>query len=179
MKDSKLQGLAWVFFALMLASTNVFGQDRVTRNRANSDHNGNCLSHISGLTEKQQKQIQEMEVNHQITMEELRTKRRSTGDAIEKSEIRTEMLKKIKAHRNSVEEVLTADQKKQLGQFHTLGNNGRNHCLAKGGKNGKRNFKGKRGHNFRGKCAANSRGYGRSVTCNYRVGADLCNQSKK
>jgi hypothetical protein len=133
MKTSKLKNIAWVFFALVLLSISVLAQGRGNGNRYNQSQNENCLATISDLTEKQQLQIQEMENKHHEEMAVLRTKRQSTTNAIEKSEIRTEMLKKVEAHRNKVKEILTADQQKQYEQLHAYGNYGMSkHSVGRG-----------------------------------------------
>jgi hypothetical protein len=185
MKNSKLQKLAWVFFALSLATITAFGQGRGNGNRYYQNQNGNCLQSIQGLTEKQQKQIQKMEDEHQDGMAKLREKRRSTAGAIEKSEIRTEMLKKVEAHRKEVRGMLTEDQQKQYDQLHAYGNYGRNQNVGRGQANfvvrgnGNRNFvrRGNRGGNFihgnQGGCYSNTnfrgtrgsfqQGYGRGA----------------
>lgn len=116
----------------MLTSTTVFSQGWGNGNRNYQNQNGECLNRISGLTEKQQTQIQEMEDKHHEGMAEFRTKQRSTNNAIQKSELRTEMLKKVEAHRNSVKKVLTANQQKQYEQLHAYRNNGHNQQFANG-----------------------------------------------
>lgn len=154
MKNSKLFYIAWVFFALILTSTTVFSQGWGNRNRMNYNQNRNCLNNISGITEKQQTQIEKMEDEHHKGMDELRDKRRSTTNAIEKSELRTEMLKNVEAHQNSVKKVLTADQQKQYEQLHVYGNNGRNQQFTNNG--GNRNFA--RGGNGNGNYARGNKG---------------------
>lgn len=176
MRTSKLRNIAWVFFALVLTSSTVFAQGWRNGNRSNYNENGNCLNYISGLTEKQQTQIADMEDKHHEGMDELRVNRRSTANAIENSEIRTKMLKKVEAHRNSVKKVLTADQQKQYDQLHAYGNYGRNQqfanrrCgngnFARRGNGGGQFVQGNRGGvcyanaNFRGKGGNFQNGYG-------------------
>jgi len=149
MKTSKLKNVAWVIFALTLTSTIVLAQGRGNGNRYYQNEKGDCLSYISGLTEKQQQQIDKMEDAHQLAMAELRTERRSTVNAVEKSEIRTEMLKKVEAHRNEVRKVLTADQQKQYDQLHTNGSYGPNQNVGRGNGNFARQGNG-RGNYARG-----------------------------
>ncbi len=155
MKTSKLKNIAWVFFALALVSTTVLAQGRGNGNRYYQNEKGDCLSYISGLTEQQQQQINQMEEEHQLAMEDLRTQRRSTVNAVEKSEIRTEMLKKVEAHRNAVRKVLNADQQKQYDQLHANGSYGRNQNVGRG-----QNYASGRGNgNFtRGNGNGNGRG---------------------
>ncbi len=159
MKTSKLKNIAWVFFALALASTTVLAQGRRTGNGYYQNEGNYCLNYVSGLSEKQQQQIAKMEDEHQQAMAELRTERRSTISAVEKSEIRTEMLKKVEAHRNAVRNVLTEEQQNQYDRFHINGSYGRNENVGRGqgnfaGRgNGRGNFA--RGNN-RGNCYSNA-----------------------
>jgi len=176
---SKLQKLAWVFFALALTTTTVYSQGWRSGNRFNQNQNGNCLNYISDLTEKQEKQITEMEEKHQKEMAELREKQRATFDAIEKNEIRGDMLKKVEAHRKSVKKVLNDEQQKQYDQLHANGLYGRGQNFAY--RNGNRSFQGRgryaggqqfgRG-NRGGRCYAswnnNDRGNGRFYGVNNR-----------
>jgi Spy/CpxP family protein refolding chaperone len=162
MRTSKLIYVVWVFFALTLTTTTVFGQGRGNGNRFNQNQYGRCFNGILGLTEDQQTQIEKMENKHQAMMAELREKRRSTTGAIEKSEIRTEMLKKVEAHRKEVRGVLTEDQQKEYDQLHIYRNCWRNQSVRRGQKNYSGRGKGNRNScysnvNFRG------RGVGRSV----------------
>jgi hypothetical protein len=181
MKLSKLQKLAWVFFALALTTTTVYSQDWRNGIGNTQNQNGNCLSYISDLNEKQQKQILEMEEKHQEEMATLRDKRRSTANAIEKNEIRGDMLKKVKAHQNAVKKLLNKDQQKQYDQLHSFGVYGRIQNLDY--RNGNENFQGRgryaggpqfgRG-NRGGRCYANwnnnDRGNGRFYAVNNRGG---------
>lgn len=164
MKTSKLRNIAWAIFALILANTTVFAQELSDENNMNYK-NANCLNWITGLSEEQETQIAAMEEQHQLQMDELRAKRRSTTNAIEKSEIRTTMLKNVEAHRNSVKALLTEDQQKQYDQLHAAGNYGQNQQFANR-RGGNRNFAGNgrgnfaRGNNGRG-CYGNSNFRGR------------------
>lgn len=153
MKISKLHKFAWAFFALALATTTVFAQGYRNGNRVNNNQNGTCLEQISGLTEKQKTEIQELEQNHQKEMAELRDNRRGTVDAIEKNEIRGEMLKKVEAHQKSVKNLLTADQQKEYDNLHAQRNN----------------YQGNRGRNQNQQFARNNRG-GRGNGAGYRNG---------
>lgn len=117
MKTSKLINVAWVFFALVLTTTTVFAQRGRNANQVQNNPNLPCLAQISDLTEEQKTSIQELEASHQKTMTELREQRRSTVNAIEKSEIRTEMLKNVEAHRNEVKSLLTEEQQAQYKQL--------------------------------------------------------------
>lgn len=123
MKFSRLQKFAWAFFALAITTTTVFAQGWRNGNGRNFAQTNVCLEQISGLTEDQKGKIAEMGNKHQKVMEDLRTKRRSTSDAIEKSEIRTEMLKNVQSHRESVKSVLTENQQKEFDRLHLRGNN--------------------------------------------------------
>jgi hypothetical protein len=121
MKTSNLQKLFWVFFALIVTTTSIFAQGRRTGNNVQTNQNLPCVTQISNLSDQQVVEIEKLEAGHQETMEELRTQRRSTIDAVEKSEIRTEMLKKVEAHQNDVKSLLNADQK---AEYEQLQNNG-------------------------------------------------------
>ncbi|MDB4583906.1 Spy/CpxP family protein refolding chaperone [Draconibacterium sp.] len=181
MKLSKLQKLAWVFFALALATTSVYSQNWRNGNRNVQNQNGTCLNYISDLTEKQQKQILELEEKHQEEMAELRNQRRATFDAIEKNEIRGEMLKKVKAHRNAAKNFLNENQQKQYDQLHSFGFYGRGQNFAN--RNGNGNFKGRgmnggkqqfAGGNRGGRCYANGNNYGRGYGRSYNSGNRNC-----
>lgn len=169
MKTSKLIYVVGGFFVLMLAATTAFGQGRGNGNSYFQKKSGRCVYSIAGLTEKQQEQVEKMQNKHQEVMAELREKRRSTINAIEKSEIRTTMLKKVEAHRKAVRSVLTEDQQKVYDQLPAYGNYGRNQNLGRGRGNGNPNVvpRGNRSTNFaRGKrnaCCYNSNFRGRGV----------------
>ena len=60
MKTSRLQKFAGAIFALALGTTTLFAQGYGNGNRVNNNQNGTCLQQISGLTEKQQTEIQTM-----------------------------------------------------------------------------------------------------------------------
>lgn len=148
MGTSKLTYVVGVCFALVLATSTAFGQGRGNGNRLNQNQYGSCLNRIPGLTKDQQTQIGEMDNKHRDMMAELREKRRTTTNVIEKSEIRTEMLKKVEAHRKEVCGVLTEDQQKQYNQLYTYGNCWQNQSVRRGQKNysgrgkGRQNFVG-------------------------------------
>jgi len=157
MKTSSLRKFAWVFFALVVTSGTVFGQ----RGRGFNQQSGSCLNRISDLTEAQQTQIQKMDEAHWAAMDDLRSQRRSTSDAIEKSEINTTMLKTVEAHRNAVKAVLTEDQQVQYESLH-LNAGGPNQNLGAGrgsnpGHRGQGNFSARSNSNC-GKGQANNRG---------------------
>ena len=141
MNISNLSKFAWVFFALALTTTTVFGQGYKNRNNAFNNQNQVCLNQITDLTDEQKAKIEEMGKSHQKEMTALRGTRQSTQDAIEKNEIRGAMLKTVKAHRETVRDLLTEDQQKQ---FDLLATNGNNY----GNRNGKGNYQGRQ--QFRG-----------------------------
>ena len=138
MKISKLRKFAWVFFALALGTTTIFAQGRKNGNRVNNNQKGTCLEQISELTEEQKTQIQGMEKTHQVTMAELRDNRRNTVDAIEKNEIRGNMLKSVKSHQTAVKNLLSEEQQSQYALLHVRSNNSKNQ-QNNGFKNGNRN----------------------------------------
>ena len=170
MKTSKLQKFAWVFFALTLAATTLFAQGWRNGNRAYAQNNQitPCLTQISGLTEDQSAKISDLNEEHQEAMNELRIKRRSTVDPIEKNEIRGEMLKKVKAHREEVKGLLSEEQQKQYDQLYFRGNNYRNqrgngNFRGRGQFRGQQGFAGNRGNGCRG----NRAGYGQRMRGNF------------
>ncbi|WP_297094392.1 hypothetical protein [uncultured Draconibacterium sp.] len=140
MKTSKLINVAWVFFALVLTTTTVFAQRGRRAMPVQNNQNLPCLTQISDLTEEQETGIQELEASHQKTMDELREQRRSTVNAVEKSEIRTEMLKNVEAHRNEVKSLLTEEQQVQYDRLQAYGGYGRNQNVGRGNGNGRGNF---------------------------------------
>ncbi|MDX8338144.1 hypothetical protein SLH46_03045 [Draconibacterium sp. IB214405] len=140
MKTSKLINVAWVFFALVLTTTTVFAQRGRRANTVQNNQNLPCLTQISNLTEEQETSIQELEANHQKTMEELREQRRSTTNAVEKSELRTAMLKNVETHRGEVRNLLTADQQKQYDQLQSTAGYGPNQNVRRGQGKSRGNF---------------------------------------
>lgn len=150
MKLSKITYVAWVFFALMLASSTLMAQGWRQGNKRNYQPNQGCLHGISNLSEKQQKQILGLEESHQIAMAELRTKRRSTTNAVEKSEIRTEMLKKVEAHKGEVKGLLSKEQQQQYEQLRSYGSNGCSQTYWNG--RGNVNFQGRGNGNLQFAC---------------------------
>lgn len=142
MKTRSLRKFAWVFFALILAATTVLAQGRGRGySQVQNNQNQSCLTQIAGLSEEQVANIQKLEASHQERMAELRTQRRSTNDAIEKSEVRTAMLQNVEAHRNSVKLLLTDEQQKQFDQLQST---------AYQNKSNLKQGRGKRNANFRG-----------------------------
>ncbi|MBN1820083.1 MAG: hypothetical protein JXR31_15930, partial [Prolixibacteraceae bacterium] len=126
MKISKLTKLAWVFFALTLATTTVFAQARGFRNRVNVNPNVNnggmsCIDMISDLSADQKSAIVELENKHQEEMSLLRAERRSTIDLQEKNLIRQEMLETVANHQNEVMALLDNGQKEQYQAIQAQG----------------------------------------------------------
>ena len=160
---SKLTKLAWVFFALAVTSTTLFAQG--WRN-GKQDGNGRinyCLNQVSGLNDEQKIKIDGLNETHQSKMEELRTKRQSTTDAIEKSEIRTTMLKNVKTHRDEVKSLLTAEQQKKYDLLQARGNygNGRGQGNFQGCGRGKGNCQFAGNYENRANRNGGGQGYGR------------------
>lgn len=166
MKTSSLKKIAWVFFALALSASTAFAQGGRQGNRNANQQKGTCLNYISDLTEDQQSQINALNEKHMGAMDELRTKRRSTGNAVEKSEIRTEMLKSVETHRNAVRSLLTEDQQKRYDQLQANAGTGRNQNVGRGNGNG-----GKRGRGQGNACvnARSNRGWNQAGrgTCRF------------
>lgn len=131
MKTSDLRKLFWVFFALVVTTASVFSQGWRNGNKVQNNQNQPCLEQISNLSEKQVQEIEKLEKVHQGSMTELRTQRRSTSNAIEKSEIRTEMLKKVETHQNEVKNLMSAEQQKEYELLHN--NGGKNQRFAQNG----------------------------------------------
>ena len=153
MKTSKLTKLAWVFFALAATSSTLYAQGWNNGKQAGNGQNNYCLNQVSGLNDEQKTKINGLNETHKAKMGELRTKRQSTTDAIEKSEIRTTMLKNVKAHRDEVKSLLTIEQQKEYDLLQARGNcgNGR----------GNGNFQGRgqgRGQQFAGNQGCRARG---------------------
>jgi len=164
MNMSKLTKLAWVFFALAVTSTTLFAQGWRNGKQAGNGLNNNCINQVSGLTDEQKTKIDGLNETHQVKMGELRTQRQSTTDAIEKSEIRTTMLKNVKAHRDEVKSLLTAEQQKEYELLQARENygNGRGNANFQGRRQGRgQQFAGNQGCGTRGKNGAGAQGYGR------------------
>jgi len=140
MKKSKLSKFAWAFFALTLGTTTVFAQGWKNGNNRFNNQNQVCLNQISDLSEVQKSKIQEMESIHQKEMTVLRNERRSTGDAIEKNEIRGSMLKNVKSHQTAVRNLLTDEQQKQYDLLHVKSNNSGNQNFSNQNGNGFKNY---------------------------------------
>lgn len=150
MKTGKL---AFILIALMLGTTTLFAQGwRNTNRPAHNYEAGTCIDILLDLTEEQQAKIEELRTSHFDTMAELRVKMRTTVDPIEKNEIRGEMLKKVKAHRDEVRSLLSEDQQKKFDVLQDAGfNRGGRFAYRQGGPRGQGNFGGCRnGRGFRG-----------------------------
>lgn len=149
----KTKNFVWMFIALMLTSTTLLAQGRRNVNQAGyGSGQGTCMAVLSDLTEEQQAKITELEAAHQEAMAELRVEQRSTFEPVEKSEIRTEMLKKVRAHREEVRNLLTEEQQKQYDLLQARNNYGR-----KGFAQGRRGCRGQAAFQGRG---GRGRGYG-------------------
>lgn len=167
MKTSKLTKLAWVFFALAVTSTTLSAQGCRNGNRPVSGQN-NCIYQVSGLSDEQKTKIDGLNDTHQVKMGELRIQRQSTTDAIEKSEIRTTMLKNVKAHRDEVKSILTTEQQKEYDLLQTRGNygNGRGNGNFQGRGQGKGNCQFAGNYGNRGNRGGGGQGYGRGNRLN-------------
>lgn len=143
---------AFILIALMLGTTTLFAQGWRNANRpARNYEPGTCMNILLDLTEEQQAKIEELRTSHFDAMAELRIKMRSTVDPIEKNEIRGEMLKKVKAHRDEVRSLLSEDQQKKFDVLQDAGfNRGGRFAYRQGGPRGQGNFGGCR--NGRGFC---------------------------
>ena len=169
MKFSKLKKLAWVFFALALTTTTLYAQGWRNGNRPFNGQNNNCINQISGLSDEQKTKIDVLNETHQAKMAELRTQRQSTSDALEKSEIRTTMLKNVKAHRDDIKSLLTNEQQKEFDALQQRGNygngRGQGNFRGSGQNNGNCQFAGNYGNRGNRNCGrqgfgnGNRRGY--------------------
>lgn len=161
MKTKKFKTITWVFIALLMGTTTVFAQPGRNIDRTGFGYGyggGYCLNVLTDLTEEQQEQITKLEASHQEAMVELRIEQRSAVDPIEKNEIRGEMLKRVKAHRDEVRSLLTEEQKKQYDLLQARRNYG--------GKGFARGYRGRRGQAAFG----SRRGRGQMGNCRYYGG---------
>lgn len=135
---------AFILVALMLGTTTLFAQGWRNANRTARNYEpGTCMNILLDLTEEQQAKMEEMRTTHQESMAELRVKMRSTVDPIEKNEIRGEMLKKVKAHRDEVRSLLSEDQQKKFDVLQDAGfNRGGGFAYRQRGQRGQGNFGG-------------------------------------
>ncbi len=168
MKTSKLSKFTWAFFALALGTTTVFAQGWKNGNNRFNNQNQVCLNQISDLSEVQKSKIQEMESIHQKEMTVLRNERRSTGDAIEKNDIRGTMLRNVKAHREEVKNLLNEKQQEQYNELFTSTSKIQN-------QRGNGNFRGcSPGQGRQG--FGHNQGYGRRGNQNFNGGCFRVNQ---
>lgn len=159
MKKSNLQKLFWVFFALTVTTTSVFSQGWRNGNKVQNNQNQVCLEQISNLSKEQVQEIEKLAKVHQESMDELRTQRRSTSSAVEKSEIRTEMLKKVETHQNEVKNLLSAEQQKEYALLHNNGSNFQNQRFAQN-RNGRNRGNGNFANNGNNRCNRNGNNVG-------------------
>ena len=149
MKTSNLQKLAWVFFALVLTTATVFAQgSRRANNNVQNNQHLPCLTQLSNLSEEQKAKIEKLEASHQEAMADLRQQRQATVNAVEKSEIRTTMLKNVEAHRNKVKSLLTEEQQVQYNQLQASAGYGQNQVYNQRRGNGDFNRQGRGNANF-------------------------------
>ncbi|MEE4286913.1 MAG: Spy/CpxP family protein refolding chaperone [Mariniphaga sp.] len=148
----KTNKFAFILIALMLGTTTVFAQGWRNANRPGRNiEPGTRMNILLDLTEEQQAKIEELRTAHLDAMTELRVKQRSTFDPIEKNEIRGEMLKKVKAHRNEVKSLLSEDQQKKFDVLQNAGfNRGGRVACRQGGQRGQAGYGGRGGRGYRG-----------------------------
>jgi Spy/CpxP family protein refolding chaperone len=148
----KTNKFAFILIALMLGTTTVFAQGWRNANRPGRNiEPGTRMNILLDLTEEQQAKIEELRTAHLDDMTELRVKQRSTFDPIEKNEIRGEMLKKVKAHRNEVKSLLSEDQQKKFDVLQNAGfNRGGRVACRQGGQRGQAGYGGRGGRGYRG-----------------------------
>ena len=131
----------WMTLALILTVSAVFAQGRRFMNRPGYGMGAGygfgqgyyCMNFIPGLTEEQQSKIAELTVSHQKGMAELAIKQRSTFDITERTEIQSQMLEKVTAHRDEVRNLLNDEQKKQYDLIRSRGMYG---MVRRGGRGG-------------------------------------------
>jgi Spy/CpxP family protein refolding chaperone len=148
----KTNKFAFILIALILGTTTVFAQGWRNANRPGRNiEPGTRMNILLDLTEEQQAKIEELRTAHLDAMTELRVKQRSTFDPIEKNEIRGEMLKKVKAHRNEVKSLLSEDQQKKFDVLQNAGfNRGGRVACRQGGQRGQAGYGGRGGRGYRG-----------------------------
>ncbi|WP_167616235.1 Spy/CpxP family protein refolding chaperone [Maribellus sediminis] len=172
MKTRSLRKFAWVFFALVLTTATVFAQGRRRANTAQNNQNLPCLTQISNLSDQQKAEIEKLETDHQKAMADLSKQRRSTTDAVGKSEIRTTMLKNVEAHRNEVKALLNENQQLQYDQLQASAGYGKNQSnQGRGNANFKRQGSGNGNTGIRGQGnACGNHTYARGQGRGKRVG---------
>ncbi|NQU86834.1 MAG: hypothetical protein HQ541_13845 [Mariniphaga sp.] len=186
MKTKFFTRLALVIVTVAAVTTTTFGQRWNNANRFVNNQvvtmQPTCIDQITDLTDKQITKIMTLEEKHQATMDEFRTQRRSTIDAIEKNTIRGEMLAMVEAHQNEVKSLLIEEQQNQYDLLHTYANPnyaqgrqfynrgvGANQAVVRGGARGNGYAVAGRGYNQgfaprQGYCIANARkGAGRNA----------------
>lgn len=148
MKTNFSLRFAGIFFALLLTTTFAFsGNDYSGRGR-NRGSNALCINRISGLTQEQKVQINDLRNNHQTVMDNLRQERRSTTDLNRKDQIGKQMDTQVSNHRNAMRALLNTDQQAQYdrlarngnGEFGRRGNGpmgGTGNCLQAGNGQGR------------------------------------------
>jgi hypothetical protein len=164
MKLSKLTKLAWVFFALRGNINHLVCTGLEKRKTSRKRQEQQLFNQVSGLNDEQKTKIDGLNETHQVKMGELRTQRQSTTDAIEKSEIRTTILKNVKAHRDEVKSLLTTEQQKEYDLLQARGNygNGRGNANFQGRGQGRgQQFAGNQGCGARANRGGGRQGYGR------------------
>ena len=126
MKSKFFTKLALVMVTVAAVTSASFAQRGINANRMINNQvvstQPTCIDQISDLTDKQITKITALEEKHQAAMDQFRTQRRSTFDAIEKNNIRGKMLAVVESHQNEVKSLLTEEQQKQYNLLHTYAN---------------------------------------------------------
>lgn len=137
--------------AIILAGAFLIGTAAIADNQQ-----GKCTLNIKGLTEKQIKQIDELEEQHQQVMDGFRTERRSTTSMMDKDKIRIKMLQQKEKHHKQVKDVLTEEQWKQFLAIHDYSaGNGRGQFTNQRGNNWRSNT----GHHGQGRFGKGQQNY--------------------
>ena len=130
---------------------------------------GNCITKLKALTEKQVQKLNELQKEHQKMMADFRTERRSRNNLLEKDKVRAKMLAQKEKHHLQVKKVLTAEQWTEFLVLHETGN--RN--STRGDRYGRRGFSyhrqyGEKGRKPYGNCVYSQKRGCKDVYCKSR-----------
>jgi hypothetical protein len=120
MKNKSLNVVVIVLSVMLMATTATFAQ-RGNRTAANS-----CCMDIPGLTEQQKTQIIGLEQQHQKDMQAMRDARRKSDSSADRDVYQAAVDKKVSDHRNTVRNLLDADQKIIFDNIQAQGGQGKN-----------------------------------------------------
>ncbi len=129
MRTNRMKRFAGLFFVLTVATTTAFSDNNQGRNCI---ARGTCVSQINNLTTEQKEKIGAMQTEHQKQMDQLRSRRRSTTDLSEKTQIWKEMNAEKQNHREKMKSLLTPEQQNQLLSGNQSRGKGQSICTGKG-----------------------------------------------